>query len=439
MAFKLPWSNFHELNLDWVLEKMKELEEKVDAFIGSAVPSNDPPQMDGTASAGSSVNYARGDHVHPTDTSRASASDLSALDTTVYNNYVELHGDINTVDAKIAFDSAAPAMDGVASPGSSPYQARADHVHPTDTSRASKSEFDTLKATVDAWGGATSPYDGTPAMDGTATPGVLGAYSRGDHTHPHDTSKFDKAGGDVTGPMIVETEHRFIDTSAIGWIRVAQVPRINGTKVTFTIVRKGDTTPSETHTVSFYINKNYGLRFIEEVSEGDVAYINSIRYTSAEAIDIHMDQSAVSSIGIHLQKYAPSKTDQNNIILLTPQFVADAPDGETINSTKTLTNQTMRTVSVSKYGKTWKFERRGDLCMMTAPDDIGQTLAAGDYSITSLPWAGTGISYYSICNDPSGNPGTYLQVNQWGTVTLKTAGINSGSPCAFNGCWVLAL
>jgi flagellar basal body rod protein FlgF len=34
--------------------------------------------MDGTASAGSSDAYARGDHVHPTDTSRASASDLTA-------------------------------------------------------------------------------------------------------------------------------------------------------------------------------------------------------------------------------------------------------------------------------------------------------------------------------------------------------------------------
>lgn len=36
-------------------------------------PSDDAPQMDGTASAGSSAAYARGDHVHPTDTSRAAA------------------------------------------------------------------------------------------------------------------------------------------------------------------------------------------------------------------------------------------------------------------------------------------------------------------------------------------------------------------------------
>jgi hypothetical protein len=44
----------------------------------TVVPSSTAPLADGTASAGSSDDYARGDHRHPTDTSRASASDLSA-------------------------------------------------------------------------------------------------------------------------------------------------------------------------------------------------------------------------------------------------------------------------------------------------------------------------------------------------------------------------
>lgn len=30
---KFPYTNFHGLNLDWLLEKMKELEEKVDTGI----------------------------------------------------------------------------------------------------------------------------------------------------------------------------------------------------------------------------------------------------------------------------------------------------------------------------------------------------------------------------------------------------------------------
>lgn len=49
------------------------------------------PLMDGSASVGSENAYARGDHRHPTDTSRASASDL----TTVSENLLELTGDVS--------------------------------------------------------------------------------------------------------------------------------------------------------------------------------------------------------------------------------------------------------------------------------------------------------------------------------------------------------
>ena len=43
-----------------------------------AKPSDANPQMDGTASAGSSALYARGDHVHPSDTSKASKSSTTS-------------------------------------------------------------------------------------------------------------------------------------------------------------------------------------------------------------------------------------------------------------------------------------------------------------------------------------------------------------------------
>lgn len=46
-------------------------------------PSSDAPKMAGTASAGSSAAYARGDHRHPTDMSRASKDELTALAQTV--------------------------------------------------------------------------------------------------------------------------------------------------------------------------------------------------------------------------------------------------------------------------------------------------------------------------------------------------------------------
>lgn len=52
--------------------------------IPSAVqPTTTTPKMDGTASVGSEAKYARGDHVHPTDTSRASQSDFNSLSSEV--------------------------------------------------------------------------------------------------------------------------------------------------------------------------------------------------------------------------------------------------------------------------------------------------------------------------------------------------------------------
>lgn len=47
--------------------------------IGTVSPYTSAPLMDGTASAGSQNLYSRGDHVHPTDTSRASKEELDAL------------------------------------------------------------------------------------------------------------------------------------------------------------------------------------------------------------------------------------------------------------------------------------------------------------------------------------------------------------------------
>lgn len=62
------------------------------ASIGAAADSHgthvsfddtNKPKMDGTAAFGTSISVARADHVHPTDTSRASQSDLTSLTTTV--------------------------------------------------------------------------------------------------------------------------------------------------------------------------------------------------------------------------------------------------------------------------------------------------------------------------------------------------------------------
>ena len=120
-------------------------------------PSSTAPSMDGTAAVGTATTYARADHVHPTDTSRASATDLSALQTTVNGKadkattlsgygitdaYTKVAVDdmVNLVEGSIpSAGTTAPKMDGTATVGTSTAYARADHIHPTDTSRAAAS------------------------------------------------------------------------------------------------------------------------------------------------------------------------------------------------------------------------------------------------------------------------------------------------------------
>ena len=406
-----PYSNFHDLNLDWLLKQVKQLREDVDGLIGSATPSNETPEMDGAGAAGTSVNYSRGDHQHPTDTSRASAadladevtarrnkdlsldSDIAAVDAKIHfsvsnplmdgsatagfstdqaradhihptdtsraaasaltqeindrsNADITLQNNINAVDAKIVLATGAPLMDSSsATPGSSTSMARADHVHPTDTSRASAADLAALTARVDSFTGSAIASDATPQMDGVGSAGTGGNYSRGDHVHPSDTSKVNKSGDTMTGDLRVDGafvplhELQFLHVNSIGWIRIADVANIPGTWARFAIVRKGDVAPSEIHTIDICINQN-GITFENEKSNSDVLYVNKIRYSNAGKVDIHMDQTDASDIGVRLIAVGTTENTTKNVKLIPFQGVAASPSGETMLTEYTFTENT---------------------------------------------------------------------------------------------------
>jgi hypothetical protein len=97
------------------------------------------PLMDGTASAGSGSSVALANHVHPTDTSRAPLA--SPTFTGVPASPTAAQNTNTTQLATTAFvlgqaSSTTPTMDGTATIGTGTTFARADHIHPTDTSRA---------------------------------------------------------------------------------------------------------------------------------------------------------------------------------------------------------------------------------------------------------------------------------------------------------------
>jgi hypothetical protein len=91
------------------------------------------PLMDGTNAIGTSLNWARADHVHPTDTSRYAASNPSNYQTAA--QVTAALGPYALTSAVPVASNALPTMDSAAAAGSSVAFSRADHVHPSDTSR----------------------------------------------------------------------------------------------------------------------------------------------------------------------------------------------------------------------------------------------------------------------------------------------------------------
>lgn len=118
---EFPWSDLHTLNLDWLLSVVAMLKRQVDDLGAVSTPSESDPLMDGTASPGVENEFARGDHRHPTDTTRASVADLQALQ-----------------DRVPGPSNGLPKMDGDAYSGFYDNYSRADHVHPSDTSKLDK-------------------------------------------------------------------------------------------------------------------------------------------------------------------------------------------------------------------------------------------------------------------------------------------------------------
>lgn len=94
--------------------------------VSNAIPlaSSTTPVMNGAAAVGVGTTWARADHVHPTDTSLYPASNPSGYQTAAQ------------VTAAIPVASSTPPiMDGTAAVGTGTTWARADHSHPTDSSR----------------------------------------------------------------------------------------------------------------------------------------------------------------------------------------------------------------------------------------------------------------------------------------------------------------
>ena len=97
-------------------------------------PSSSTPVMDGTATAGSATVWSRGDHVHPKDTSKYDTTNPAGYQTAA-NVTASLPPYALVSSVRGSTGEQQPVMDSVANVGSSAAFSRGDHVHPTDTTR----------------------------------------------------------------------------------------------------------------------------------------------------------------------------------------------------------------------------------------------------------------------------------------------------------------
>lgn len=135
-----------------------------------AAATTTTPKMDGTATVGTETTFARGDHIHPSDTTKVDKIDGKGLST---NDY--------TTAEKTKLEGIEEGANNYSLPTAS-----------SNTLGGVKigSNLTISSGVLSANASAT-----TPKMDGTASVGTETAFARGDHIHPSDTTKVDKVDG----------------------------------------------------------------------------------------------------------------------------------------------------------------------------------------------------------------------------------------------------
>lgn len=280
-----PYSNVHELNLNWIIEKMKYLIDQwesygttvdADAVAGLApavtvtgdlkegltfhftlVKGDEGPEgpqgvsiVSATMNASYQLTLTFSDGTSWTSPSLRGATGAGLMILDEYATLADLQTAHPTGDSGDAYlvgtspnftlyiwstanaawvdggaltspspTSTTPLMDGAADIGSETTYARGDHVHPSDTSKQNVLTAGSGIAIVSDVISAAIPSDLTPEMDGAGSAGVSDDFSRADHVHPSDTSKQDVlTAGDgivISGGSISADVFNGIDTSNV--------------------------------------------------------------------------------------------------------------------------------------------------------------------------------------------------------------------------------
>ena len=183
MYDKYPYTDFHEMNLDWIIKEMKELVDSWESFGGSVsaeAHTSSDPEVTVTGDLKNGLNF----------------------------DFGLVQGPRGTTGPQGPQGEQGPAGNGLEILDTYPTLAALQAAHPTgspgDAYLVGSGGNYTLyiwSSSSNTWsdGGSLtspSPSSAAPAMDGVAAAGSSLLYSRGDHVHPADTSKLDKSSSD---------------------------------------------------------------------------------------------------------------------------------------------------------------------------------------------------------------------------------------------------
>ena len=310
-----PYTNFHEMNLDWILQELKKLVDEWDSFGGNVsasahVSASPEVNVSGDLKDGLSFDFGlvqgpRGltGPEGPEGPEGPSGTGLEILD-----EYATL-SDLQTAHPT----GNAGDMYLVGTGGSYTL-----YLWSTDQS-----------AWVD--GGALSspaPYTSSPAMDGTASAGSSSNYSRGDHVHPSDTSKLDISA--VDGVYAVDSGSQvMLDASempvADAIVKYDSIGDIHGTDVyassdliaTGNVIAGGDATITgdvsatditasgvlSGDTISITSNDILNSDALDTMASSGASYKPMAKIIGVDALQLEYDASNIPNIKLDVLNY----------------------------------------------------------------------------------------------------------------------------------------
>jgi hypothetical protein len=200
--------------------------------------------------------------------------------------------------------SATPLIDGTAAVGTSTRYGRADHVHPTDTTRSAVASptftgipaAPTAAVDTNTTQLATTAYvigqaaSATPLIDGTAAVGASTRFARGDHVHPTDSTRAPLASPALTGTPTAPTATPGTNTTQLATTAYADAIaalKANANRNIATgcgLAGGGDLSADRTLKLSLTINAQTGTSYT--VVDGDCGKLVSLSNASAVAVTL---------------------------------------------------------------------------------------------------------------------------------------------------------